>query len=109
VSEGSWSGLSTVSPGLSVGQSTTLFFSPARPGTHAIEYYNINTIANAGTIQFCWRSGTGAWSCWATDPVTYQKRIRILYSGSSDINYRFVITKTSNGSADFYTRFYTGW
>ncbi|MFI5298295.1 MAG: hypothetical protein ACHREM_09375 [Polyangiales bacterium] len=94
---------------LSAGQSSTVYFAPGKAGTHAIEFLNNSGISTAGTIQFCWRSGTGAWNCWATSPVTYQTRQQILYSGSAGINYKVVFTNTLGKAATFFHRFYTGW
>jgi len=101
------------SPTLTVGEARVVYFDPARVGTHAIEFLNEGSLPSAGTIEYCWRSGTTttSWSCWTTDTnrVTNQTRRTRLWSGSTTINYRITIRNTSARPARFWWRFYHAW
>jgi hypothetical protein len=104
---------SYTSPTLAIGETRVVYFAPARTGTHAIEFLNETALASAGTIEYCWRSGTTttSWNCWTTDTnrVTNQTRRTRLVSGSTDINYRITIRSTASRPARFWWRFYHAW
>lgn len=90
------------------GGSYTIPFT-GRVGYNDIEFVNQSSIYSTGRIAHYWRSGTGSWNWWYTGNVQSAFRRTLLYSGSSDINYRFQITNTTSGYATFYWRFYTAW
>jgi hypothetical protein len=81
-------------------------FAPGRSGDNAINFVNQSSIAQAGTLEFCWKSNSYPnWSCWATDAITNQWKRRILYSGSADVSYRLTIR--AGTPATFYWRKFT--
>lgn len=95
------------SKNVKVGSCHEVRFAPARKGTHYIQFLNQSNIYNGGTMESCWRKGTGSWNCWAWSDVLSRKRQQTLYSGSADINYRFrFYAKGNYNDVRFYWRFW---
>lgn len=95
---------------VSSGGSFTFYFSPGIKGTHKIVFGNGDNVLSAGTLSFYWRNtpaGVTTWKYFDTLSVERNPvQQRTLYSGSRDIEYRFIYRATS--SANFGWRLCTG-
>jgi hypothetical protein len=84
------------------GKSFTFYFSPGIKGTHKIVFGNGPNVLNAGNLSFYWRNtqaGVNSWQYFDTlsverDPVQERK----LYSGSRDVEYRFIYRATRSAT-----------
>lgn len=89
--------------------SSTVGFTPGMAGDHQIEFLNDSGIYNAGYMASYWGSNNnpGVWNWWADSDVLSYYRYQSLYSGSSDIVFRFIFHNETSSTHRFYYRFYT--
>jgi len=82
---------------------------PGQKGTpHKIKYCNQADIINGGEMESYWqRIGDASWTKFSTDGVWNTCYENDLWTGSSDIRYKFVFYAYSRTT--FYWRFYKAW
>ena len=87
------------------GNDFQFYFFPGRSGHHEIRFYNSHHNLWAGFLKFYWRNpadNVTSWQYFATDQTERlpDQKERTLYSGTADVEYRFVY------SADYTGTFY---
>lgn len=103
ISSGSWS--SVVSETVAPGTTKTVSFAPGVAGNHVLEY--ALSQSQSGSLAFTpfWKSNASpTWTPWSAAPATVTARRLPLYSGSSDVQYKFDISNTSSVSRAFVYR-----
>jgi hypothetical protein len=93
-------------PTVARGTSFTQTFSPGVRGDHAIDYGTMGGVALGGTVDICWRDGTGPWSCWYRQNWTSSVRRVRLWAGSATINFKITLTNTASGPVGAWLRQY---